>query len=204
MDKKFVTQVAESIITSLFTDGLLTPDDLTLSREDFSNKIMTIVGSSELSVTVDHRDKILIEADTFFKRKEYELSKIMYAMFFEHSLNGLISNYCSRKRFDEKTKVDIIRSVDLQGKLSWLLKILGFPIFNDAHRKIIKKLSDERNSFIHYKWKPEASELKTPLTNDIIEEFKSIKKATIYMKKYEAKILFNNKKKHLVTKLKRK
>lgn len=202
--KKIHEKIIEGIITDFLTEGHLTEEDLNLPEEDFTLKMLSISENSTFNIVIDHRERILIEANNLFRKKEFELSKIFYAMFFEHSLNGLIERYCSKKRFDEKTQIDIIRSIDLQGKITWLLKILEFPKFNEAHKKIIKKLSEDRNSFIHYKWKPIPEEFKSNKANEIIEEFKSIKKTITYMKQYESRVIFKRKKLVIAKKIKEK
>lgn len=65
----------------------------------------------------------------------------------------------SQRRFDDKTRLDIIRSVDIYGKFTWLPKVLGHKVFNLAHMKTIKNLADDRNAFIHYKWNIETEDI---------------------------------------------
>lgn len=121
-------------------------------------------------------------------------------MYFEHSLNALIQNKCQRRNIEEKMKNDIIRSIDIYGKLTWLPKLLGFKNFNANHLKAIKQLADDRNIFIHYKWKTDPDEL--PKESELETEFKNIKLAVRYMKSYETNLFFRKSKNKLAAKLK--
>jgi hypothetical protein len=199
-DKKHLKEIGKKFIIDLYANGSLTDADLSQPYEIFFEKIKSISDRSIIDIVTDHRDRILNEAIYFYEKKEYALAKIMYAMFFEHSINGIISNYCVKIKLGEKIQIDIIKSIDIHGKLTWLLKILEFPLFNESHKKTIKKVAEDRNAFIHYKWKIEDIEDKYSSYSD---EFKKIKQATIYMKNYESRILFNRNKIKLESKLKK-
>ena len=185
--------------------GKLTEKDLMLPQEVLKKKIHDLIERTEIVFVKDHRDNILKEADNFFIQKDYDFAKVLYAMFFEHTINRLISIECEKKEIDEKTKNDIIRSIDIHGKLSWLPRILGFPNFNDNYRRIIKKLSDDRNSFIHYKWKSfEEDEVNETNKNNVEEEFNNIKLAIKYIKRYTTIILYRRSKSKFEDKFKKK
>jgi len=204
-DKRLAMEVAKSFISAFFTQGLLTEADLSLTQEEFYKKIIDLTDSSELIIGVDHRSNIIEKADNLLQQKDYEYAKVLYAMFFEHSINHLISHECQKRKFEEKVKIEIIKSVDIYGKLTWLPKLLGFPKFNDKHRLIIKKLSDDRNAFVHYKWKIDNDDDKTKTKQpNNEEEFKKIKLAVRYMRQYETNLLFQKNKSRLNKKLKRK
>jgi hypothetical protein len=200
MSKKLAKSIMESFTRTLFSVGHLNEADLQLSKEEFYKKI---IDKSELSITIDHRSNIIDQANAFLVVKKFDFAKIFYAMFFEHSLNKIIEHECTKRNFDIKTKTDIIRSVDIYGKLTWLPKIFGNRTFNVSHMNTIKKLSDDRNSFIHYKWKPEADGIidSAKETKGINEEIRRIKLAVRYMKNYETHILFEKKKNKLIKKL---
>lgn len=202
-DKRFLDTIAKQFIKSLFTNGDLKAQDLSLSTEKFAEKVKALTDKVDIKVIIDHRDRIINEANYFFEKGEKELAKIMYAMYFEHSINGIINNFCTRKKIDEKTKTEIIKSIDIHSKLTWLLKIFEYPIFNEFHRKTIKRVSEDRNAFIHYKWKSK-EEANPNKANINSEEFKKIKQAVTYMKFYEAKVEFNKSKKKLEHRLKAK
>ncbi|WP_259070524.1 hypothetical protein HDF24_10595 [Mucilaginibacter sp. X4EP1] len=193
--------IFQGVLNSFFSIGLLNSEDLLLSKEDLLIKFKSIVDKTEIGITVDYRAGILNQADTFWSIKKYDFAKVFYAMFFEHSLNGVMENICSKKKLDEKTKNDIIRSIDIHGKLTWFPKLIGFRSFNINHIKTIKKLTDDRNAFVHYKWKSTNDEINSSEENRIIEEHKKIKLAIRYMKTYESHILYQKNKKRINDKI---
>lgn len=185
----------EIILQNLFAKGVLSREDLEMPNENLFDKAFSFISKNGFPIVVDHRDDILSQANYFLASKKYEYSKVFYAMYFEHTLNGLIENECQRRKIDDKTKSDIIRSVDIYGKLTWIPKLLGFKSFNATHLKTIKGLCDDRNAFVHYKWKPETDENENSADEKFHENyFKNIKAAVKYMKQYESGIFFNGKK----------
>ena len=202
IDLRLARQVSHSLIKSLFSKGILTEEDLQLPTDEFYSKFLKIVKESEVAIVTDYRGGIQQEAENYYKSKHYDYARLFYATFFEHSLNGLIKNECEKRKINEKTKTDIIRSVDLYGKLTWLPKLLGFKEFNKNHIKTIKRLAEQRNSFVHYKWNPSSDDLDNLQSDvELIEEFKKIKLAVKYMKSYESHVYFRRSKGKLRDKL---
>jgi hypothetical protein len=204
IDPKLGDEVIENIIQSFFSHGTLTEDDLKLSNIEFFTKLRKMIKGLKLGLVTDHRSSILKQAELFYQNKSYEYSRIFYAMFFEHSLNGILENECQRRKFDEKTRTDIIRSIDIHGKLTWLPLLLGHKKLNPKYVRVIKKLADDRNSFIHYKWKVDLDD-DTVLVSDsqITEEFKNIKSAVRYIKFYESHNFFRKHKKIIRSKVRK-
>jgi hypothetical protein len=120
----------------------------------------------------------------------------------EHTLNSIIHHQCFKKKFDEKTKLDILRNVNLIGKCSWLIKLLGLPPMKSDHVKTILAIADERNSFFHYKWKPDPDTDKIPDLDKedrvYSEKIKKIKALIKYLKNYETNQEYGGKKKKII------
>jgi hypothetical protein len=202
IDPKLASQLADGVIKSFFAHGDLTEADLDLPDIEFYDKFLGILKRSKLGLIADHRENILSQAEIFLTNKNYDYAKVFYATFFEHSLNGLIENECQKRKIPEKTKTDIIRSVDIHGKLTWLPLLIGHKQINEKYIGIIKKLADDRNAFIHYKWKKTPDDPKDWPTDIQIEaQFKKIKLAVKYMKHYEATVLFRKNKQKLSKKI---
>src|SRR5690606_40762186 len=58
-------------------------------------------------------------------------------------------------RFSRDWSSDVCSSDLIIGKCTWLIKLLDLPTFRQEYVKIILTVSNERNSYIHYKWKTE-------------------------------------------------
>lgn len=74
---------------------------------------------------------------------------------------------------------------------------MGLPAFSSKHFNTIKNLSDARNSFVHYKFHSEDADKlgdSNEKTAVIKRDFLEIYKAVLYMKKYDANILYKGKK----------
>lgn len=82
----------------------------------------------------------------------------------------------------------------MDAKLSWALELLALPKFNDLHRKKILLVSDIRNSFIHYKYKPEIEEEFLRNESKYKKVLEDIDKSVTYTKKYQSLIFFKGQK----------
>jgi hypothetical protein len=197
-EKEIVQNVFTSIINQLFRDGKISENDF-LNKKKITdivgNYIVENHGDFEIVFTVDHRETILETANREYLNGNIELAIGLYATFVEHTLNKVIYISCNSKNIDLKTTVEIIKSINISSKCTWLLKLLGLPNLNANHLKTLLKIAEERNSYFHYKWKPEVENTEK-LDKEKYREKKmnEIKLLLKYLKNYEAKIEFKGKK----------
>lgn len=182
-----------------------------ISNEELSNKKLVFKkirefldknkGLPNLEIIVDHRETILESAENENKKGHFELSVTLYATFVEHTLNRIIHLACVSKKIDTKTQTEVIKNINIIGKCTWLLKLLELPPLNEKHVRTILAISDQRNSYIHYKWKPEKDTDKVPdlekKNHQETEDLKKIKALLRYLKSYESKIEYNGKKRQI-------
>jgi hypothetical protein len=207
IDKKFADDFLIRVSENLYAIGLLTDDDIE-SKHKLIAAIKRIFEHRDIdNLVIDYTDSILSKAREFKNKREYNYARVFYATFFEHEINELIHLYCIRKKIDANTQKDIIQSVNTYGKYSWLLEIMSYPKFNKIHKITIKSLADNRNSFIHYKWKenPKAWDFfdKEKYESDINKEFESIENAVKYFKNYLNRIKYKGKKTQINTIIKK-
>lgn len=148
---------------------------------------------NDTKLIIDHTSDILSKARKHRKEEQFDYAKIFYALFFEHTINEIIFYFCITKNISNKERKEITRTISITGKYSWLLQIFGFPKFNPKHLKTIKKLSEDRNGFIHYKWTHSLSINERVARNeegldDL--DFQNIEKTVSYTKAYSKKIRF--------------
>ncbi|MET7000178.1 hypothetical protein [Chitinophaga defluvii] len=200
-DSRFLNKMTRIIIQNLFAKGYLREQDLLLSNEAFAKKILLITENMDLEVTIDYRESLIKHAENCYQLKEYQLAVVIYTMFFEHSLNNLIHHQGLKRGMDEKDRNDMIRAINIHGKLTWMLPLLDLQKIKSEHRQTIEKLVNDRNSHVHYKWK--TVEVKVdPLEGEkMLREFKKIRMAVSYFKRYESNVLFNKNKRKLINKL---
>jgi hypothetical protein len=205
LKKALVTAILPSLVNDLHNSGKISDADLS-DKHIVNQKIREFLNSKNspiFSLTVDHRSTILSLAELQNKEGHQEFSISLYATFVEHTLNSIIHHQCFKKKFDEKTKLEILRSVNLIGKCGWLIKVLGLPPLKSDHVKTILAIADERNSFFHYKWKPDPD---TDKIRDLdreeklhAEKIKKVKALIKYLKNYETKLEFGGKKKKIIS-----
>ncbi len=196
-DRKIARVFIPDFINQLRLKEIVTDEDIKskAALEKLKTHLDENLGKTQFEVIVDHRETLLILADDAFQRNHFELSISMYATFIEHTLNRFIHLASNIKNVDSKTKVEIIRSVNLIGKCTWLLKLLGLPPIKIEYIKTISAIADERNAYIHYKWKSESDKKdhKDEKTMYLETQIK-IKKLVKYLKNYESKVQYGGRK----------
>ena len=178
-----------NMINHLVQKGLIKNNELD-DKKLVYEKVLQYMDETnpDINLITDYRKTILKTADNFIDNN-LELSITLYATFVEHTLNGIIQIACNRKGLNTKTINEIIRSINIKSKATWFLNILDLPPINSKHVKTILKLSEIRNSFIHYKWLPDSDNdtKKTIATSEI-------KALVKYLKSYDSKLEFNGNK----------
>ena len=188
-----------SFINSLHQDGIISETDLldkNIVFEKLSDYMEKNKGNIDFELIVDHRDTLIKVAEEEVKKRHFEFAVAIYATFIEHTLNRIIHLACSAKKIDPKTKVEVIKNVNIAGKCTWLIKLLELPAIKKEHVSTIFSIANERNAYIHYKWKPEPDEIPDLETKKKEEEakIKKIKSLLRYLKNYETKLEYKGKK----------
>ncbi|EKJ87610.1 hypothetical protein CLV96_3984 [Leptospira meyeri] len=188
MAKSILKQISESLLGT----GHLKIEDFK-SESILAQKIIDIIDSSHFHLVIDHRKTIENLAKKFYDSKNLEISIFFYSLYFEQTLNYIIHVQLIKNGKNPNLTKNIIKATNIEAKLSWVLELLNLPEINEKHKKIILLVSQERNSFIHYKWMDDSNHINIKLF------FKSynINKTIIYLKKYESRIRFNGNKKNL-------
>ena len=190
--------ISEIAVQALYSGGLLTEQDL-INKNTFLDKMLKINQSAEYNIIIDHRNQILEYALSYYNNKEYNFSIMFYSLFFEHSINSIILNELRRRQFSRKKMLEIIRSVNINNKLTWLIQILYLPKFNENHKEFILKGINERNTFVHYKF-PVIPDDKREEERENVKKRKlaeNLRKTATYMKRYESRVLFSGRKEKL-------
>jgi hypothetical protein len=192
----------EKLVHSLFKDGTLTISDFD-DEKKLLKKLHGINNKTEYQIVIDHTEDLLKTARKFNKTGNTNNAKIFYATYFEHQLNGIINELCIKKSINNKETNNIIRSVNLIGKLTWLPLLLGIPQIAIKHKNVILKLAGDRNAYIHYKHNPEPDEIDENDEQKQQDDIKEIEKTITYFKKYISRTFYKNQKTQLENKLKK-
>lgn len=146
-----------------------------------------------MKFVLDHRETISNYALSFSKTHEYDLAIMFYTMFFEHSINAIILHALHERHFSRQTEFEILRSVGIQQKFTWLIQLLDLPKFNENHRKVILAGAEKRNAFVHYKFPAAPDDVRDEALEELNEKklAESLSKTAAYMKRYESRVLYS-------------
>ena len=187
-NKKAAKDIIGSVLKSMVLKGLIDIEELN-ERELLLEKIRELLPTLDIAIIVDHRPDILKQADWYYSQKEYNYAILFYTIFFEHSINNVIIVKLQNLKISEKSRKEILRSLSIATKFGWFLEVVGLPKFNEKYKKTITRLSEERNTFVHYKWNPDIDDTTTNTPKSEVD-LGEIKACVKYMKNYESKNLF--------------
>ena len=201
MANKSEKDILNIFAREFYIQGLIDEKDLGDVNKIEEIILSAIDNQGGVYLVTDHRDSLLKKAEIFLKTNDLELSIVLYALFFEHAINGIIVRALEKKKIANKTKNEILRNANLKAKLTWVLELLDLPRFNVKHAKYIIKIADERNAFVHYKYN--AYNADTDTDEPLQELLNDVKKSIRYIKYYGTKVLYAGKKSAVRKKLKR-
>ncbi len=187
-------KIAEKMIQGFYEYGFITDDDIS-DKEKLLNRLDSFsFKSKKIEMILDKRSAILNQSKIFNENRLYDFSIIFYAMYFEHQINSIIDTIARRRKLSKKTKNEIIRNINMIGKYTWLLEILDLPKFNEAHKKIILKVAEMRNTYVHYKYNTDLMEKQNNGEEQLNSFISEILKAVNYIKRYESRVVYGKNK----------
>lgn len=188
---KYGPLLKHKVIETLIKYGLLNIKEMT--DIEIAIETLKIIEDAEFNFVLDYKDSILKQARLFHSEGKIELSYLLYATWFEHWINEIISILGHRKNLKENEINEIIKKIPLRGKYTWLLKLFDFKEINKTHLNLILRLTDLRNSFVHYKWKEKNNDFK----NEEKLVMEKIEKTVKYIRNIENQNIYNNSKRKL-------
>jgi len=186
------SKILKLIVDALYKDGLLTDEDLQ-NRDTLKDKVFKLLPDVHFDFVLDHTSDLVSTARAFGKKGEVDKAIMFYSTFFEHTLNDIIINACKRRKISKKNISEILKYSSLHSKTGWLLHLLEVPSILESHRKIISKVAEHRNSYVHYKYSPD-DEKKHKLVELLVQ---SADKTAIYMTQFRSRYNFKAKKRHI-------
>jgi hypothetical protein len=140
------------------------------------------------ATTIDHRNNLLRRARNSARLDDGHIAVVFYATFIEHHLNGIIEQLCTRRN-PPIASTRILRESTLNAKCTWILELLDAPPLGNLWVKRIMELAENRNSFIHYKWRPLPDQIDARQGKYKSLEF--AEKIVRHLQKYEDILLHN-------------
>lgn len=195
--KKLAKTLANSIYRSLIAEGAIDPRGKTDQqiRSELSRYWQSNSPKIAITIAIDHTQMLLSEARTYARQGKSEFACLMYATWVEHWINGMIRYFGTKIWLAEKDLLEITRTSNSSQKLSWVWKLLQAPPINKSHLRVIERLIESRNRFVHYKWiahdpDKEREEDQTPHP-----ALKNIEKTIKYLSAYERRNIYYGKSK---------
>jgi hypothetical protein len=151
--KEFARQIAKSVLNSLIEDGTIDPRGKTESQ--IFRELAFVVRETELAFVVDHTKDWLRKARAANSDGDAQFSIICYATWAEHMLNKMVSLLCSRHKVGDAARQAVIRHTGTAEKFIWLSLALSSKAPPAAQINRLRRVSEARNQYLHYKWKPD-------------------------------------------------
>lgn len=193
--KELMVLTAEDAVGQGLVDPASAPNDHDLFVSLFN--ILLPAGPEQASaawLVRDHRARLLSDAEwnlgPFTKR---EHACVFYATWVEHSLNRIIVVLAKREQRDENAAQQLIRKTNLEDKVGWVLRLLGAKPFRPSIVRIVNEISELRNWYVHYKWRPQNSDIEMRLTQAV----RRMPKVVRYVKAYEDRYIFRNQRRRI-------
>ncbi|NFG42067.1 hypothetical protein FC789_12895 [Clostridium botulinum] len=189
--KKYGPLLKRKVIESFVKHGLLNVNEMT--DREILVETLKLIENTDFKFILDYKYSILKQARLFYREGNIELSYLLYATWFEHWINEIISVLGHRKSLNENEINKIIRNVPLRGKYTWLLKLFEFKEISKMHLNLIFRLTDLRNGFVHYKYKEKNNDFK----NEEKFVMENVERAVKYLRNIENRCIYNGSKRKL-------
>lgn len=189
-------QLTESVLIAAVEHGEIDPDGKTTEQlnEAFAKYIASFRASSDpIYMVVDHKEDLIKRARQEYRKANYHFAALFYATWVEHWVNWYVR--CLAVRTERMSAVEIkemVREVNLRGKLGWLNRALGGKSFSDKHRNAITRLADFRNAFVHFKHPPIDVDAEDPESTEAKRLLDSIEKTIKYLHTHDRVVIERN------------
>jgi hypothetical protein len=150
---KFARVVIKSVLNSFIEDGTIDPRGK--NETQILQELARTVQTRELVPITDHTESWLKKARTAKAAGEGGFSIVCYATWAEHMLNKLVSSFCARCKVPDSVRQELIRRTGTVEKFVWLSLAITAKPPPTAQLNQLRRISETRNQYLHYKWKPE-------------------------------------------------
>lgn len=195
----FSKRLLKSLLEAAVGAGQIDPKGKTDTelRQELDSLINVVLKGAAIRIIVDHREKILSSARQALRQGDDYMACLMYSVWTEHCLNNLINVRATAVGLTAKEIKQMIRSSNIIDKTTWLLPLSGLPRFSPRHAEIIRRFSEHRNAFVHYKWSSEPEEEGRGAEEKLHCLVASYEKTVKYLQRYESQHLMKKARRRL-------
>ena len=147
--------VFEFMLRDVVEAGIMEIDDRNPEQivYEFTEKALNVLrASNDFYAAVDHRPTLLDRARSEAQAGNDELAVTFYAIWIEHFINGILTRAFTRMEYDAEVFLPLIKELRLHTKASSLWALADLPTIEDENLKILDRILEFRNAFVHYKW----------------------------------------------------
>jgi hypothetical protein len=180
-------RVVNAIFASLIADGHVDPEGKSDKElyEELARYASILVSQPYIPEIRDHRSTILSRARALAKERESEIAVMLYATWFEHWINGLMSNRGRHVPLSDKESTRCLYQVGLEAKYLCFPSMFHLPAITRKHINAIIEIAGARNEFVHYKFKAFDIDKPSPIRLRCEAAIKSAERTIRYLKEYE-------------------
>lgn len=109
--------------------------------------------SPHFRTVLDHRDDLFENARRAAADGDDSVAIVLYATWFEHSINALLIVALRRTAIPDSLISLIVKKFNWREKISQLWPIVDLEPLSPENLKTANHVMDMRNEFVHYKWK---------------------------------------------------
>ena len=182
----FQRKLVRTIYESLIADGFVDPEGKTdeeLHRE-LARAARALTTQEIIPEVPDLRPTILSEARAYARGTDPEIAILLYATWFEHWINGLMSNRGRHVPLSRGESECLLFS-NLEAKYLSFPAIFGFPRIAQKHLRTILEVAAARNQFVHYKYRAHDINKDSPLKIRCTHAVKRTEAVIRYLFRYE-------------------
>ena len=151
-----------------------------------------------ITMTVDHRPKLLESARSSTTSGQFEMAALHYATWVEHWANAMVATFAVRAGQSHDTINAMIRETPFRGKITWLFSLLGLKPLDESRRNLLLELVGHRNCFVHYKWpENDVNSFEHP-NPELVALIDRMPDCIEYLRDYEENAVFTNSRHHAV------
>ncbi|MFZ2303421.1 MAG: hypothetical protein WAV98_01355 [Minisyncoccia bacterium] len=190
---QLLKEIFPQLVESAIICGVLVVADLSnkkLVDEKIRKWVRQRAKSKHSHFVIIHQDTLLSSFEQSVKEDDFNLAYVFLATYFEHFINEIIQIWTIRNDVPNSTLKELLKYVSFEGKFTWLIDVMKLPKFNRKHFNLIKKVSEKRSSFLHYKFQGKSEEEYDYEENESKLLFKEICSTINYCKAYRKKIIF--------------
>lgn len=147
-------QMVELVFRALVENGEIEIGDRSPEEicEQFDEIINDVIDSGGLRAGRDYRETLLDRARAEVEVSHDELATTLYAIWIEHFINGMLIRTFERMGHDTEVSTPLLRGLSLQVKAYALWAVVGLPPIDEESRRLLDRIVQFRNAFVHYKW----------------------------------------------------